>query len=199
MATNKATERSHRHTIAVPSGVTSGAPLIIGNGLSCTAITNRDADGKATVEFPFAIALFDFSVKGVDDNGNVAIALHGPVYYTSGDTPTLNGKSSGEFYGFAMEVVASSATTVIKVLMAHHQKGRLKFALVAGSTAGTHTVTGIATGDELIWVGHFTTAAAIATLADLTSEFSITGADEVTNTTADTTNDQLMVVWLDRT
>lgn len=72
--------------------------------------------------------------------------------------------------------------------------------LVAGGAAGNHTVTGIATTDQIIWVGHFSTAAAIATLADLTSEFSITAADTINNAAGtDTTNDQLMVIWADQT
>ncbi len=75
----------------------------------------------------------------------------------------------------------------------------LKVDLVAGGAAGNHTVTGIATTDELLYVGHWSTAAAIATHADLTAEFSIDSADTIDNTggTA-TTSDQLMVVWYDK-
>jgi|GEM_PF-4810646 len=72
--------------------------------------------------------------------------------------------------------------------------------LVNGGAAGDHTVTGIASGDEIVFVGHFSTAAAIATLADLTSEFSVTGADTINNAAGtDTSSDQLMVIWLDKT
>ena len=74
----------------------------------------------------------------------------------------------------------------------------LKVTLVAGGSAGDHTVTGITTADEISFVGHFSTAAAIATLADLTSEFSITAADTINNVGGtDTSSDQLMVMWLD--
>lgn len=78
--------------------------------------------------------------------------------------------------------------------------GFLNVTLVAGGSAGDHTVTGIATGDEIVFVGHFSTAAAIATLADITSEFTVTAADTINNVgESDTTNDQLMVIWLDLT
>ena len=72
--------------------------------------------------------------------------------------------------------------------------------LVVGGAAGDHTVAGIAVGDDIVWVGHFTTAAAIASLADLTSEFTITAANTINNVGGtDTTNDQLMVIWQDLT
>ena len=76
--------------------------------------------------------------------------------------------------------------------------GFLKVTLVAGGSAGDHTVTGITTADQIAFVGHFSTAAAIATLADLTSEFSITGTNTInTGGGTDTSSDQLMVMWLD--
>ena len=76
--------------------------------------------------------------------------------------------------------------------------GFLNVTLVAGGSAGDHTVTGITTSDEIAFVGHFSTAASIATLADLTSEFTITAADTINNVGGtDTSSDQLMVIWLD--
>lgn len=74
----------------------------------------------------------------------------------------------------------------------------LKVALVAGDSAGDHTVTGIATTDRLVAVLHASTAASIATVADLTAEFSISAADTINNTGGtDTTNDQLWVFYED--
>lgn len=75
----------------------------------------------------------------------------------------------------------------------------LNVTLVNGGSAGAHTVTGIAAGDEIVFVGHLSTAAAIATLADLTAEFTA-ATDAIDNTSGtDTTNDQLMVIWIDLT
>jgi hypothetical protein len=81
----------------------------------------------------------------------------------------------------------------------------LKIAFLDGGAAGAHTLTGIATDDNLLYVGHLTTSVdatfgfGIDSFADLTSEFSISAADTIDNTggTA-TTNDHLVVLWLDR-
>lgn len=73
--------------------------------------------------------------------------------------------------------------------------GFIKQALVAGAAAGDVTVTGIKAGDELVSVLHNTAG----TLADLTSEFSVTADDTINNDggTA-TTGDQLWVTWLSK-
>lgn len=77
--------------------------------------------------------------------------------------------------------------------------GVFKVTLVNGGSAGNHTVTGITANDEIVFVGHLSTAAAIATLADLTAEFTA-GAGVINNDSGtDTTNDQLMVIWIDHT
>lgn len=74
----------------------------------------------------------------------------------------------------------------------------LKIALIAGGSAGDHTVTGIATTDRIVSVLHASTAAAIATLADLTSEFSISAANTINNALGtDTSSDQLWVIYED--
>lgn len=74
----------------------------------------------------------------------------------------------------------------------------LKVTLVAGGSAGNHTVTGIATTDRIVSVLHASTAASIATLADISGEFSITGANTINNALGtDTTSDQLWVIWED--
>lgn len=73
----------------------------------------------------------------------------------------------------------------------------LNFSLISGGAAGDHTVTGIASGDEILAVLHYTTGAA---LADLTSEFSVSAANTINNTGGtDTTSDQLLVIWFDLT
>ena len=71
---------------------------------------------------------------------------------------------------------------------------QLKVTLLAGASAGNVTLTGIATADSLISVIHNTAG----TLADLSSEFTITAADTINNTGGtDTTGDQLLVLWFD--
>jgi hypothetical protein len=77
--------------------------------------------------------------------------------------------------------------------------GFSKVTLVNGGAAGNHTVTGIVAGDEIVFVAHISTAASVATIADLTSEFTA-GAGVINNAAGtDTTSDQLMVFWVDRT
>ena len=71
--------------------------------------------------------------------------------------------------------------------------------LVSGGVSGAHAVPGIAPGDKVLFVGHFTTEAALGTFADLTPEFTdVIAANTIGNTGGtDTTNDQLMVFWQD--
>ena len=77
--------------------------------------------------------------------------------------------------------------------------GVFKSAIIDGGAAGDHTVTGIAVGDNLVMVLHITTKAAIATMADLTSEFTV-GADKINNTDGTaTTDDQLLIFYEDLT
>jgi hypothetical protein len=73
----------------------------------------------------------------------------------------------------------------------------LQFNLVAGAAAANTdmAISGIKTTDQILFAGHFTTAAAIATLADLTSTVSITSDGNIQSTT-DIVNDQLFVIWL---
>lgn len=81
--------------------------------------------------------------------------------------------------------------------------GVLKVNLLAGQNGGvdaTYDVTGAAVGDEVVFVGHLTTAAAIATLADVTADFSFTAAAVLTDGgPTDYSNDQLLLIWIDHT
>lgn len=76
----------------------------------------------------------------------------------------------------------------------------VKIFFVDGGAAGNHTVTGIAVGDSLISVFHVSTKANVATIADLTSEFTVSAADTINNAAGtDTTNDLLIVFYHDLT
>ena len=66
-----------------------------------------------------------------------------------------------------------------------------------GATATNLTLTGATTEDTILFVGHLTTKAAIESMADLTSEASITGDDALQLSTTVTTADQLWVFWVD--
>lgn len=64
-----------------------------------------------------------------------------------------------------------------------------------GGAVGAHTLDGDldSSGDTLLSVRHI--SADLATNADLTGEFSISGYNEITNTTTDTTGDFLVVTY----
>lgn len=74
----------------------------------------------------------------------------------------------------------------------------LQVSVLAGTTATTNiAVTGIATSDKIVWCGHLSTAAAIATLADITSEVSVTSAGNIQLSSTDTSSDALLLFWID--
>lgn len=113
--TNKTRERAVNLHLAVASSILSGAPLMVG-GMPFVATTDYSAvDAKASVDGEGA---FNLSVKGVNDAGNVAVAVGDAIYYVAGDTVKLSKKESGQLFGFALGVVLTSATTVIEVRLA---------------------------------------------------------------------------------
>jgi len=99
-------------TVAVASGTASNDPVMVG-GLPGVALKDRDSDGNAPVDFRANV--WDLSVEGVDDAGNVAVAAGDAIFYTSTDDPVLNKKASGKFFGIALEAVTSGAETTIEV------------------------------------------------------------------------------------
>jgi len=213
MAKNRIHANAQHISVAVshPTTPSSGQPVRVGPVVG-VAETNERADGTTTVDF--GPAVYSLSVKGVGDSGNVAVAVGDSLYYVDADvgagTGFLSKKDSGRYAGVALGAVDSGATTATSVLLGHGGGGAvgqpslpagfLQVDLVAGGAAGNLTLTGVAVGDELAFVGRFSTAAAIATLTDLTAEFSVTAANTINNTggTA-TTGDTLMVIWTDRT
>jgi len=80
----------------------------------------------------------------------------------------------------------------------------LRITPVKGGSAGDFTVAGIATVDKILGISQIefeTTASAnveISTVADLTTEFTISGAATINNTSGtDTTGALLLVMWAD--
>lgn len=96
----------------------------------------------------------------------------------------------------SIQTAIADAAEVTKVEL---PAGFLKVKIVAGAAAGDVAVSGIAVGDELVFVGVFTTAASIATFADLTAEFTV-GAGKITNTGGTSTlNNLVQVIYIDCT
>lgn len=198
-----------------PATPSSNDPVRYGQ-LTGIALTDERTDGTTTVDFSRCEA--KVSVAGINDAGNSAVAVGDPIYYVDADTPVLSKKISGYLFGVALEAVDAGATKMIKVLHLESNllgtaniandsitKAKLapgtgtKCALVNGGAAGDHVVADIDVGDELIIVLHISTAAAIATMADLTSEFTVADG-KITNVGGtDTTDDQLLVIYNDLT
>lgn len=199
MARNKVHERGVKLQVTVASGISSGDPVEVNTShLTGVALNDRDAEtsGKASVQFE---GVFNLSVKGINDDGNIAGVEGQAVYFVLGDTPKLSLKSSGKFFGYLLEELSSGATATIKVLLGQAPMDKVVIGLVDGGSAGDHTLAGVALGDRLVFVGHISTKASIATLADITSEFTISATDTLNNGGGtDTSSDQLFVFYMAR-
>lgn len=88
-------------------------------------------------------------------------------------------------------VLGTGATT--------EQAGKITVTIVGGGSAGDHTVAGMEVGDEIIFVGHFSTASSIASLGDLTSEFTAAAGAANNGSGTETSSDTLMIMWRDLT
>ncbi len=206
MAQNEVYDLADSLGLPVTSGVVSGDPVMVGN-MPGVALQDRseDTSGEATVKMRGA---FTLSVKGANEAGNVAIGVGDPIFFTSADTPKLSAKQTGKFFGFALEAVGSGDTTAIKVRIARTgdarsagiATGAIKVALADGTASATDvTVAAIEAGDELVSVIAFTTKASIASMNDRTSEYAIQagGLDKAAGTNE--TNNQLLIIYIDRT
>jgi predicted RecA/RadA family phage recombinase len=96
--------------LAVLAGVLSGHPVVVGNGIPGVAQIDRDANGKSVIDTD---GVYDLSVKGENDAGNVAVAVGDRLYWDG--TTTLSKKVSGKFFGCAVEIVGSGLTDTINV------------------------------------------------------------------------------------
>jgi len=89
----------------------SGDPTVLGS-LHGVCLTDTDASGNVMVDTQ---GVYDLSVAGVNAGGNSAVAIGDSIYYTNGDTPKLNKKATGSFFGIALETVGSGSTATINV------------------------------------------------------------------------------------
>lgn len=126
-----------------PATPTSGAPVRFGY-LTGVAVTAEGEGGNAATETTvhFGEGVFDLSVKGVDQDGNSAVAVGDMLFYVDADTPKLSKKNTGYLFGFALEAVDSAATATINVL--HVQSpgsGSVASGAVTTSKLGANAVT----------------------------------------------------------
>lgn len=114
MAKNMARNPGSPRSVAVshPASPVAGDPVRWGV-VTGVALTD-EANGVATIDF--GMALWESSVEAVDISGDSAIVAGDSLFYNDADTPPLNKKTSGCFFGVAEEPVDSGETAVIKVL-----------------------------------------------------------------------------------
>lgn len=98
-----------------------------------------------------------------------------------------------------IQVPAATPATTPGLLAAVRELQGLTFNLLDGAAADTNiAVTDIATDDTVVFCIHISTKAAIATMADITSEVVILSAGNIQLTTTSTTSDQLLLIWFNK-
>lgn len=98
---------------SVPDGTKSGNPLVLGGVKPAVALTDRDADGGATVIVNDAVTA-TFTVVASDGTNDSAIARWDKLYL---DGTTINKNSGKEFFGYALGEVAAGQTAEIEVML----------------------------------------------------------------------------------
>lgn len=118
MATNRIKEHGRKLSLVCthPASPSSNDPVRIGS-LIGVALTDERTAGDTTVDLG---GVYDLSVKGIDDDGNSAVAIGDKLYYVDADiddgTGFLSKKVSGYFAGVALEIVPTGTTVTINVL-----------------------------------------------------------------------------------
>jgi len=93
------------------ASVKSGDP-IKQNDLTGVSLCDTDDNGNIRMA---TVGVFELTVKGKDDGGNVAVNLGDKVYYDGGDIN--KDTTNGTLFGKALGTVSSSGSAVIRVLL----------------------------------------------------------------------------------
>jgi hypothetical protein len=101
--------------------------------------------------------------------------------------------------GFFSAAAVTDKFAVNSVTGREFATGVVKVSLAAGTAAGADVaIAAIAAGDEIVSVLSFTTAAAIASVADRTSEYAAKAGGLTKAAGTDETNNQLVVIWVNK-
>lgn len=117
MSANQIYENAQKLSVTVthPTNPASGNPCRVGDRTGVAMTTG--VAGLASVDF--SPAGWNLPVKGVNDAGNVAVAVMDALFYVDADvndgTGFLSRKTSGRFFGFALAAVNSGATATVGV------------------------------------------------------------------------------------
>lgn len=149
MATNRIRKDGYHLSVEAsdPTTPASGAPVRFGL-LTGVALTDEAEGGNAAgfTSVDFGPSVWDLSVKGVNDSGNSAVAVGDAIFYVDADTPKLSKKSSGYFFGFALEAVGSGQTDTINVM---HAPSPGSGTLGTGTVGTTNLASGAVTDEKL--------------------------------------------------
>lgn len=108
MATNRIFEDATQLYLPVDSGIESGEPVLIGAALPAVALTDRDADGYATVQTNGAFDLPIVTASG-------AIAVGDIIYIVAADNTLTRTVGSNVRFGYALETLGSNTAGTIRV------------------------------------------------------------------------------------
>jgi predicted RecA/RadA family phage recombinase len=115
MAKNKTFEDARQLSAPVVAGIVSGDPCVVGQRPG-VALTDRRADGTATVDFQ---GCYDLTVNGVDQTGNSAVVQGDILYLTVADPIKVSKKNTGIRFGYAWGAVGTGTSGVIGVVLGY--------------------------------------------------------------------------------
>ena len=161
MSANRILEHGRKLALTCdhPASPSSGDPCRTGQ-LIGVALTDERTAGDTSVDI--GMAVYDLSAKGVDGDGNSAIAVGDKLYYVDSDigdgTGFLSKKTSGYFAGIALEAVTSGSTATINVLIGP----------AVGTGLGDQSVPRVNVVSQSVAFGDFTDNADATGYVDLT-------------------------------
>lgn len=122
MAANKAIERAVSVSFPVPTTISSGDPVMVGDIPGVAETT--EADGVATISMEGAYFLSVLASDGISPISGVALKPGDPVYADGGSTDsttnitsgfTLDADDSKPLFGYVLDGVTSGATATVRV------------------------------------------------------------------------------------
>lgn len=173
--------------------LTSNDGLEFGTGAALGSLGVKTGDGLDTGATGVLIDVTDFldTNYGLTESTNdvrVNISTSSGLEFGSGATQG------------ALKIDPADASITLAAGGASVRSGMIKRTLATGTAAATNvTVSGMATGDELISVVAYTTAISIASMADRTSEYAVGSGILTKAAGTNETGNQLDIMWLDRT
>lgn len=120
MSTNEIFDPGDKLALAAthPTTPVSGGPARLGQIPLVCLVTEATNGGDGLASYTLT-GVHDLSVKGIDGSGNAAVVAGDILYYTDGDTPVLNKKTTGVRFGYALEGVSSGGTDTIRVKLGY--------------------------------------------------------------------------------